>query len=95
CKVKNTGAVAGTEVVQMYVGFNNSKVDRPVKILRGFQRVELAPGEEKEVTITCPIKKLAYYNASMLQMEVEKMEYEMYIGTSSAKEDLIAGSVSL
>ena len=95
CKVKNTGAATGTEVVQMYVGFNNSKVDRPVKILRGFQRVELAPGEEKEVTITCPIKKLAYYNASMLQMEVEKMEYEMYIGTSSAKEDLIAGSVSL
>lgn len=95
CKVKNTGAVAGTQVVQMYVGFGQSKVDRPVKILRGFARVALAPGEEKEVTITCPVEKLAYYNAYTRQMEVEKMEYEMYIGTSAADKDLLAGSVRL
>ncbi|MDO4298618.1 MAG: glycoside hydrolase family 3 C-terminal domain-containing protein [Lachnospiraceae bacterium] len=95
CNVKNTGAVAGTEVVQMYVGFGNSKVDRPVKILRGFTRVELQPGEEKEVTITCPVEKLAYYNAYTRQMEVEAMEYEMYIGTSSADKDLLKGSIRL
>jgi beta-glucosidase len=95
CKVKNTGAAAGTEVVQMYVGFSNSKVDRPVKILRGFARVALEPGEEKEVTITCPVEKLAYYNAYTRQMEVEKMEYEVYIGTSSADEDLQKGTVKI
>lgn len=95
CKVKNIGTAAGTEVVQMYVGFSHSKVDRPVKILRGFTRVALQPGEEKEVTITCPVEKLAYYNPSTRQMEVEKMEYEMYIGTSSADKDLLKGSILL
>lgn len=95
CKVKNIGTAAGTEVVQMYVGFSHSKVDRPVKILRGFTRVALQPGEEKEVTITCPVEKLAYYNPSTRQMEVEKMEYEMYIGTSSADKDLLKGSIRL
>lgn len=95
CRVKNTGGAAGTEVVQMYVGFGNSRVDRPVKILRGFTRVDLQPGEEKEVTITCPVEKLAYYNAYTRQMEVEAMEYEMYIGTSSADKDLLKGNVRL
>ena len=95
CKVKNTGAVAGTEVVQFYAGFENSKVDRPVKILRGFTRVELAPGEEKEVVITCPVEKLAYYNPYTRAMEVEKMEYQAYIGTSAADADLLKGSFTI
>lgn len=95
CKIKNTGDVAGTEVVQMYVGFGNSRIDRPVKILRGFARVELQPGEEKEVTITCPVEKLGYYNATARAMEVEHMEYEMYIGTSAADADLLKGSIRL
>lgn len=95
CKVKNTGAVAGTELVQMYVGFENSKLDRPVKILRGFARVDLQPGEEKEVSISCPVEKLAYYNAYTRKMEVEHMEYQMYIGTSSDNRDLLKGSVTI
>lgn len=95
CKVKNTGAVAGTEVVQMYVGFENSKLDRPVKILRGFARVDLQPGEEKKVSISCPVEKLAYYNAYTRKMEVEHMEYQMYIGTSSDNRDLLKGSVTI
>ena len=95
CKVKNAGDMAGAEVVQLYVGFENSAVDRPVKILRGFARVELAPGEEKEVVITCPAEKLAYYNAYTRQMEVEHMEYEGYIGTSSSDKDLLKGSFTL
>ena len=95
CKVKNTGERAGSQVVQMYVGFSGSKVDRPVKLLRGFARVDLQPGEEKEVTITCPVEKLAYYNAYTRQMEVEQMEYEVYIGSSSAEKDLLKGTVTL
>ena len=95
CTVKNTGDRAGTEVVQMYVGFSHSKVDRPVKILRGFTRVALNPGEEKKVTITCPAEKLAYYDPYTRQMQVEKMEYELYIGTSEADADLLKGSISL
>ena len=92
---KNTGKREGSEVVQMYVGFSHSKVDRPVKILRGFTRVALNPGEEKKVTITCPAEKLAYYDPYTRQMQVEKMEYELYIGTSEADADLLKGSISL
>lgn len=95
CKVKNVGACLGTEVVQMYVGFSHSKVDRPVKVLRGFTRVELQAGEEKLVTIACPLEKLAYYDPYTRQMTVEKMEYELYIGTSEADCDLIKGNVQI
>lgn len=91
CKVKNTGAVMGTEVIQMYVGFKNSKINRPVKILRGFKRVELESGNEKAVTITCPIDKLKWYNPKTESWELEHMEYEIYIGTSSDDNDLLKG----
>lgn len=95
CKVKNTGDREGTEVIQMYVGFRNSSIDRPIKVLRGFARVSLLPGEEKEVTITCPVEKLMFYNEKTSSMELEHMEHEVYIGTSSADEALIRGSVLL
>ena len=95
CKVKNTGSREGTEVVQLYVGFENSKVDRPVKILRGFQRVNLAAGEEKEVVISCPVEKLAYYNAYTREMEVEHMVHQVYIGTSADNADLLKGTVEI
>ncbi|MCG8501807.1 MAG: glycoside hydrolase family 3 C-terminal domain-containing protein, partial [Firmicutes bacterium] len=91
CKVKNTGAVMGTEVIQMYVGFKNSKINRPVKILRGFKRVELESGNEKAVTITCPIDKLKWYNPKTESWELEHMEYEIYIGTSSDDNNLLKG----
>ncbi len=95
CKVKNTGELEGTEVVQLYVGFKNSSLDRPVKLLRGFQRVELLPGETKEVIIASPLRKLCYYNERSGRMELEHMEHEVYIGTSSGNDDLLMGKVSL
>lgn len=95
CNIKNTGNVEGTEVVQLYAGFKKSSLDRPVKLLRGFSRVSLVPGETKEVTITCPIDKLCYFNEKTNKMELEQMEYEVYIGTSSAPEDLLGGTVTL
>ncbi|HHT43761.1 MAG TPA: glycosyl hydrolase [Firmicutes bacterium] len=95
CTVTNTGGRAGAEVVQMYVGFSNSKVHRPVKILRGFARVELEAGESKDVTISCPVEKLRWYNEETNAWELEKMEYEVYIGTSSADRDLLQGKVTI
>jgi beta-glucosidase len=95
CKLKNKGNMSGTELLQMYVGFKNSSIDRPVKVLRGFSRVELAPGEEKAVTISCPVEKLCYFNEQVNKMELEHMEYEVYIGTSSSNDDLVMGSVLL
>ncbi|MDA3845913.1 MAG: glycoside hydrolase family 3 C-terminal domain-containing protein [Vallitaleaceae bacterium] len=95
CTVKNTGSLGGTEVVQLYVGFGESAIDRPVKLLRGFTRVELNPGETATAVITCPIESLSYYNEEMNQMMVESMTYEAYIGSSSDNSDLIKGSFVL
>lgn len=95
CRVTNTGGMAGAEVVQMYVGFRNSEIDRSVKVLRGFQRVGLQPGESRQVTITCPVEKLKWYNPKTAAWELEHMDYEVYIGTSSGEEDLIKGMITL
>jgi beta-glucosidase len=95
CKVTNTGDRKGTEVVQMYIGFKHSSMDRPVKLLRGFARVELDPGQSRTVELSCPLNKLEWYNPRVPGFELEHMEYEIYIGTSSADQDLLAGSVTL
>ncbi|WP_276929709.1 beta-glucosidase [Herbinix luporum] len=95
CSVKNIGDMDGEEVIQVYVGFKNSSIDRPVKLLRGFQRVELKKGEEKKVTIKTPIEKLKWFNEETNSWELEHMEYEVYIGTSSSNEDLLEGKVIL
>jgi beta-glucosidase len=95
CTVTNTGGRRGTEVVQLYIGFSHSSVDRPVKLLRGFARVELDPGESRIVDLSCPLKKLEWYNPAVPGFELEHMEYEVYIGTSSADKDLLKGSVVL
>ena len=57
--VKNTGAREGQEVVQLYISDKKSSLPRPVKELKGFQKVKLAPGETKEVTFTIDKELLA------------------------------------
>jgi len=79
----NSGEVDGNEVPQLYVGFENSKIDRSVKELKGFERVALAPGETKLVTIPIKVKDLAYYNVDKKAWEVENIKYNVYIGASS------------
>jgi beta-glucosidase len=95
CDVQNTGLVSGDEVVQLYIGFSKSKYNRPVKTLCGFTRVSLEPGQSKRVTVICPIEKLKRYKAESGTWELEHMEYEAYLGTSSADEDLMRISFSL
>ena len=95
CQVKNIGAVAGDEVVQLYIGFSNSRVERPVKVLRGFKRVTLEPGQVVHVQISCPVEKVKWYNPATNGWELEHMDYKVYIGNSSAPHDLITGSISL
>lgn len=62
-KVKNVGAREGKEVVQLYVGEHDPVLDRPVKELKAFDKVSLAPGETKIVTFEIPASDLAYFNA--------------------------------
>ncbi|MDR0640871.1 MAG: glycoside hydrolase family 3 C-terminal domain-containing protein [Treponema sp.] len=95
CTVTNTGNRRGTEVVQLYIGFSHSSVDRPLKLLRGFARVELEGGQSRAVDLCCPLKKLEWYNPHTPGFEFEHMEYDVYIGTSSAAKDLLKGSVKL
>lgn len=82
-EVKNTGNRAGAEVVQAYVGFSDSKVDRPVKLLRAFSKVYLQPGETKTVTLAIPVSELAYYNEQNKTWEVERTSYNLLVGNSS------------
>jgi beta-glucosidase len=87
--VTNNGEMAGEEVAQMYVGFANSAVDRPVKLLRDFDKVALQPGETRTVTLDVPVKELAWYNPEDREWQTEAMPYEVYVGGSSAMEDLM------
>jgi beta-glucosidase len=93
--VTNTGQVAGEEVVQLYVGFSESAVDRPVKLLRDFSKVSLQPGETEEVVLQVEVQDLAWYNPEAKQWQVEKMAYEIYVGSSSAARDLKKSSFSV
>ncbi len=77
-EVTNTGAVAGAEVVQLYVRAQHSTWARPVKELRGFERVYLEPGESKTVTFAITDETLGYYNDKM-QFIVEPGIYDLYI----------------
>ena len=81
--VKNKGDVFGAEVVQIYIGKEDSKVKRALKELKGFEKVYLKKGEEKTATIKIDIKKLAFYNEEKPDWEIEKGDYTIYVGNSS------------
>ena len=93
--VTNTGEVAGDEVIQLYIGFDNSQVEREHKLLKGFERVSLQPGQSKIVKIVCPFEKLKWYNPEKNDWELEPMEYQVFIGNSSDEDDLLEGSFSI
>jgi beta-glucosidase len=86
--VTNTGPVAGTEVIQLYIGFPNSAIDRPVKLLRDFARVDLEPGETRTVELTVDAEDLAWYNPEARAWEIETTSYEVLVGSSSLRQDL-------
>jgi beta-glucosidase len=88
--VTNTGKNAGAEIVQLYIGCKGSAVDRPVKVLRDFARVNLQPGETKTVVLSVSQDEMAYFDEKSNKWVTEDIEYTAYIGTSSASEDLQA-----
>ena len=85
--VTNTGKRAGTEVVQMYIRDLVSSVTRPVKELKGFEKVSLKPGETKTVTLAITPESLAFYDVDMKYV-VEPGEFEIMVGSSSRDGDL-------
>jgi beta-glucosidase len=82
-EVKNTGARAGDEVVQMYVSHEGSSVARPVEELEGFARVSLKAGETKTVTLPLAAKALAYWDVKTKAFVVEKDRVVVKVGGSS------------
>ncbi|HTA77894.1 MAG TPA: beta-glucosidase BglX [Terracidiphilus sp.] len=80
--VTNTGSVAGTEVVQLYIRNTEASVEQPVRELKGFARVELAPGETKHLTFPLGFDELSFYNAEV-HRTVEATTYNIWVGGSS------------
>lgn len=87
-EVTNTGDRAGDEVVQLYVGPSDSRIERPVRELKGFKRVSLAPGESATVSLELPVAELAFWDPERGAWEVEEGPYEARVGTSSRLSDL-------
>lgn len=81
--IANTGDVAGAEVAQLYIGKKSDTVFRPVRELKGFKRVVLAPGEETEVTIPFDDKTFRFFDTRTNTWEIESGEYQIMIGTDA------------
>ena len=82
--VKNTGDREGQEVVQLYISDKKSSLPRPVKELKGFKKVKLAPGEEKEVTFTVDKEALSYFDDAQHAWVAEPGKFEAVIAASAA-----------
>ena len=80
--VTNTGSVAGTEIVQLYVAKKNSELFRPARELKGFARVTLAPGEKQRITLALDDKAFRFWNVKANRWEIEGGEYELLVGAS-------------
>jgi beta-glucosidase len=82
-KVKNTGKYAGKEVVQLYVSKSASIVERAEKELKAFAKIKIAVGETIDVTLSIPVRDLAYYDVKTSKWIVEPGEYKLLVGSSS------------
>ena len=82
--VTNSGKVAGKEIVQIYVHDHASKLDRPLKELKGFAKVDLKPGETKTVSVSLDFRTFAYYHPGYGQWVTEDGAFDILIGASAA-----------
>ncbi|BES61115.1 glycoside hydrolase family 3 C-terminal domain-containing protein [Dysgonomonas capnocytophagoides] len=83
-KVKNTGARDGAEIVQLYISDLKSSLPRPLKELKGFEKVYLKAGEEKEVTMSIDKSALSFFDAAKHEWVAENGDFEALIGASSS-----------
>ena len=81
--IKNTGTYEGQEIVQLYISDKKSSLPRPLKELKAFQKVKLAPGEEKTVTLTIDKKALSFFDDARHEWVAEPGKFEAMIGSSS------------
>ncbi len=81
--VKNIGKVSGKEIVQLYVSDRESRVIRPLKELKGFEKLSLEPGEKKTAEFILDKRSFAYYNTEISDWHVESGEFDIMVGKSS------------
>ncbi|MCC8046122.1 MAG: glycoside hydrolase family 3 C-terminal domain-containing protein [Clostridiales bacterium] len=94
CIIKNVGTCAGKEAVQLYVGVPDSDVRRPVRELKGFEKIFLEPGEEKEVSFLLDGRSFAYYEPKIHDWFTESKTAVIEIGASS-RDIRLSGSVKI
>jgi beta-glucosidase len=83
-KIKNVGSRKGAEIAQLYVGDSHASVPRPPKELKGFAKVELLPGETKEVVLTLNRRAFSYYDVKKHDWAAEPGGFAILVGSSSA-----------
>lgn len=83
CKIANTGKIAGSEVVQMYIGKSQDRIHRPHKELKGFVKVHLQPGEVTEIEIPFDAYTFRYFDSAEEEFRVEDGIYNVFIASSS------------
>jgi beta-glucosidase len=93
--LKNTGEVVGAEVVQVYVGIKQSAVDRQKKLLKGFKKVYLEPGQSMTVSISVDLDELRYFSNEQRKWVFEPGIYSFYVGSSSDEAVLRVKEVEL
>jgi beta-glucosidase len=82
-QLRNSGSRAGAEVVELYIHDGHASIDRPVQELKGFRRVNLAPGETQTVHFTLDRSALAFYNPAKKDWTVEPGQFDVWVGSSS------------
>jgi len=91
--VTNSGSVAGAEVAQLYISEPGSKVIRPERELKGFEKVRLAPGETKHVTLNLDARAFSYWDEATKNWKMDAGKFVIHVGDSSESTPL-EGSIS-
>lgn len=92
--VENTGNVAAAEVAQLYLGDPSARIARPVKELKGFQKVRLAPGEKQHIALTLNRRDFAYWDESVHDWCVDPGRFTVEVGNSS-ENPLLTGTLTI
>jgi beta-glucosidase len=92
--VTNSGSRKGAEVAQVYVSDDHAKVERPERELKGFERVLLAPGETKHVSVTLDARAFAYWSADTKKWTIDPGKFTVRVG-DSVESTPLSGSVEL
>jgi beta-glucosidase len=91
--VTNTGSVAGADVAQLYVSEPGAKVERPERELKGFEKVRLAPGETKHVTLNLDARSFSYWDEAAHGWKMDARKFVIHVGDSSESTPL-EGSIT-